>query len=87
MENYEVLVGNKPLSNYVFSILKALEASKKAVVKARGKNISKAVTAVEIVRNKKLANVSVKKISISTVRLKNENGEKSVSQIEIEVGE
>ena len=85
MEKNVVLVGSKPLSKYIYALTEALKSGK-AVIKARGRHISKAVTLEEIVKNKGLANYRVTKIDISTVKLKSTDGtEKSVSQIEIHV--
>jgi DNA-binding protein len=57
----EVRIGRKPVMNYVLAILTTLmeQGSGKVVVKARGRNISRAVDAVEIVRNRFVQNIKV----------------------------
>ena len=54
-------------------------------LKARGKSISRAVDVCEIVRNKFLPDVKVKKIEIGTEAIKNKenNSETNVSTINI----
>jgi len=55
----EVRIGRKP--DYVLAILTTLmdQGVDKVVVKARGRNINKAVDAVEIVRNRFAKNIKV----------------------------
>jgi len=87
----EVRVGQKPVMNYVLAILTTLmeQGVNRVVVKARGRNINKAVDAVEIVRTRFAKNVVVEDITIGSqeVMVKNpQTGEerpRRVSGIEI----
>ena len=48
-----IIVGKKPVMNYVLAMLTLLnQGVNEIVVKARGRAISKAVDAIEIVRNR-----------------------------------
>ncbi|MEM1879111.1 MAG: DNA-binding protein Alba, partial [Desulfurococcaceae archaeon] len=71
-----VLVGKKPVMNYVIAILTLVHQGVKEVnVKARGRAISKAVDAVEIIRNRFLpGKVDVEKIEIGSQTLTNPQG-------------
>jgi len=71
-----VLVGKKPVMNYVLAILQMnSQGMNNIVVKARGRAISKAVDAVEIVRKRFLKDrVDVKKIEIGSEQLKTQDG-------------
>ncbi|MEM0198906.1 MAG: DNA-binding protein Alba [Desulfurococcaceae archaeon] len=83
-----VLVGKKPVMNYVIAILTLVHQGVKEVnVKARGRAISKAVDAVEIIRNRFLpGKVDVEKIEIGSQTLTNPQGrEARVSIIEIKL--
>lgn len=83
-----VLVGKKPVMNYVIAILTLVHQGVKEIyVKARGRAISKAVDAVEIIRNRFLpGKVDVEKIEIGSQTLTNPQGRESrVSIIEIKL--
>ena len=58
----EVRIGKKSILSYVLAILMNLtdQGANKVVVKARGRNINKAVDAVEIVRNRLAKGVNIK---------------------------
>ncbi|MFN4046577.1 MAG: DNA-binding protein Alba [Acidilobaceae archaeon] len=64
----EVRIGQKPVMNYVLAILTTLmeQGVNSVVVKARGRNINKAVDAVEIVRSRFTKNLIIGDISISS---------------------
>ena len=66
----EVRIGRKPIQSYVLAILMNLvdQNAKRVVVKARGRNINKAVDAVEIVRNRfaKGSNIKVESCEIGS---------------------
>lgn len=64
----EVRIGRKPVMNYVLAILTTLieQGVGKVVVKARGRNINKAVDAVEIVRNRFAKNVNIESVEIGS---------------------
>jgi DNA-binding protein len=81
-----VLVGKKPVMNYVLAILTLInQGVGEIVVKARGRAISKAVDAIEIVRNRFLpGKVDVKNINIGSQTITSSDGRQTrVSTIEI----
>jgi len=79
-----VYVGNKPVMNYVLAITTQLSNSKKVVIKSRGKAISRAVDAAEIVRNRFMPEVKIENITIGTESLTREDGTTmNVSAMEI----
>ena len=52
MENNTIFVGSKPVMNYVLAVVTQFnEGSNSVLLRARGKDISRAVDAAEIVRN------------------------------------
>jgi len=80
-----ILVGKKPVMNYVMAILALLnQGIDEVIVKARGRAISKAVDAVEIVRNKLLVDrVDIKDIKIGSQVVQGQDRTSRVSTIEI----
>ena len=88
-ENNCVLIGRKPVMNYVLACITLFHGgAKEVIIKARGRAISKAVDIVEIARRRFLPDVKVKKISIGTEQLQSEytdgsNSTTNVSTIEI----
>lgn len=82
-----ILVGKKPVMNYVLATLTQLnEGAREITVKARGKAISRAVDVVEIVRNRFVPGLKLKNIKIDTEELESQDGRKiNVSTIEITV--
>jgi len=81
-----VLVGKKPVMNYVLAVLTLLnQGVNEVVVKARGRAISKAVDTVEIVRNRFLpGKIEVKDIKIGSQTITSPDGRQTrVSSIEI----
>jgi len=83
-----VLVGKKPVMNYVIAVLTLVHQGVKEIyIKARGRAISKAVDTVEIVRNRFLpGKVEVTDIKIGSQTLTNPQGrEARVSIIEIKL--
>ena len=69
-DNNSVLIGKKPVMNYVLACITLFHSGAKEVsVKARGKSISRAIDVVEVVRRRFLPNVKVKKIGIGTDQL------------------
>lgn len=80
-----VFVGIKPAMNYVLAVITQFNSgSKEVILKARGKAISRAVDAAEIVRNRFMSEAKVKNITISTEPLTTEDGRTiNVSAIEI----
>jgi len=81
-----IYVGRKPPMSYVLAVVTQFNGngSKNVTIKARGKSISTAVDAAEIVRNRFMNNVKLKDITIGTESVTNEEGRDSnVSSIEI----
>ncbi len=79
-----VLVGKKPVMNYVVAVLTQLTSNDEVIIKARGKAINKAVDVAEMIRNRFIKDIKVKKIDIGTDKVKNPDGrEVNVSTIEI----
>ncbi|AFZ70822.1 DNA-binding protein Alba [Caldisphaera lagunensis DSM 15908] len=87
----EVRVGKKPVMNYVLAVLTTLMEQNvgAVVVKARGRNITKAVDTVEIVRSRFAKNVKVKNIDVGSHEITvndpqtNQQRTRRVSSIEI----
>jgi DNA-binding protein len=83
-----VLVGKKPVMNYVIAVLTLVhQGVKDIVVKARGRAISKAVDTVEIIRDRFLrGKVEIESINIGSDKVTNPSGrETRVSTIEIKL--
>lgn len=80
-----VYIGRKPMMNYVLAVVTQFSSGTNEVsVKARGKNISRAVDVAEIVRNRFLPETKVRTIEIATEKLTGEEGRTAnVSSIEI----
>ena len=82
-----VFIGDKPCMAYVTSVvMQCNSGAKKILVKARGKNISKAVDVVEATKNKFLKDLKVSNIKIGSESFEGKNNKTiTVSTIEIEV--
>jgi len=82
-----VLVGKKPVMNYVVACLTFFNAGAKEVtVKARGRAISRAVDTVELMRRAFIKDLEVRDIRIGTEQMERPDGGKvNVSTIEIVV--
>jgi len=82
-----VLIGRKPVMNYVIACITFFNAGEKqVVVKARGRVISRAVDTIELLRRAFVKDLEIKKIDIGTEELVRAEGQKSnVSTIEITV--
>jgi DNA-binding protein Alba len=82
-----VLIGKKPIMGYVVAALMQFQrGANKAVLKARGGNISRAVDVAEILRNKFLpGSLVVSKIEIGTERVGEGEKARDVSVIEIQL--
>jgi DNA-binding protein len=81
-----IYVGHKPPMSYVLAIVTQFNTSgsDEVVIKARGRSISTAVDAAEIVRNRFIKDAKVKDIKIGTESVTNEEGRTSnVSSMEI----
>ena len=69
-ESNAVLIGRKPVMNYVLACITFFHGGAKEIsVKARGKAISRAIDVVEVVRRRFLPDVKVAKIGIGTDRI------------------
>ncbi|MDM7275009.1 MAG: DNA/RNA-binding protein AlbA [Thermoprotei archaeon] len=80
-----VLVGKKPIMNYVLAALRMLshEGLDEVVIKARGANIYRAVEAAERVK-RSMANVKIKTVNIYSEEVSDKKGNRRrVSSIEI----
>ncbi len=82
-----VLVGKKPTIGYVLAVLTQLsQGAKEVVIRARGKQIARAVTVLELLKRKYRPDIKVKAINTSTEELQKEDGKTTkVSAIEIVV--
>jgi DNA-binding protein len=81
-----IYVGQKPPMSYVLAVVTQFQGSgsDEVVIKARGRAISTAVDAAEIVRNRFLKDAELKDIKISTESITNEEYRNSnVSSMEI----
>ena len=80
----EILVGNKPVKNYLVYSLTALSRDNTLVIKARGRSISKAVDLAEILKrqSKGLKQGSIV-IGTEVVHDKDKNRDVRVSTIEL----
>jgi DNA-binding protein len=83
-----VLVGKKPVMNYVTACITFFNSGEKQViVKARGRAISRAVDTVELLRRAFVKNLAIKNVDISTEEIFRAEGDQksNVSTIEITV--
>jgi len=82
-----VLVGKRPVMNYVVACLTFFNSgAKKVVVKARGRAISRAVDTIELLRRAFVKDLQLQGVSISTEEVTRAEGQKAnVSAIEITV--
>jgi len=80
-----VLIGKKPVMNYVLACLTFFNSGAKQVtVKARGRAISRAVDTVELLRRAFVKDVELQSIEIGTEEVERAEGQKSnVSTMEI----
>jgi len=82
-----VLIGRKPVMNYVVACITFFNSGEKGVtVKARGRAISRAVDAIELLRRAFVKDLEVKGINVGTEEIQQEEGgTRNVSTIEITV--
>lgn len=79
-----ILVGQKPVANYVLAAVTQLSlGSKRVALKARGRAISKAVDAAEVVRRFMGDRVKIAIVNITSERVGEPGKERTVSAIEI----
>lgn len=66
-ESNSVLIGKKPVMNYVLACITLFHGGAKEVsIKARGKSICRAIDVAEVVRRRFLPDVKVKAVNIGT---------------------
>jgi DNA-binding protein len=84
-ENNSIYVGKKNVMSYVLAVVTLInKGSKDAVIKSRGRSISKAVDIAEITRNRFMPELKVADITIGTEEMTTKEGNKTnVSTIEI----
>ena len=81
-----VLIGRKPVMNYVVACLTFFNSGEKTVaIKARGRAISTAVDTVELLRRAFMKGLKITQISIGTEEVQREDRISNVSTIEINV--
>ncbi|RLG98845.1 DNA-binding protein Alba [Candidatus Bathyarchaeota archaeon] len=80
-----VLIGKKPVMNYVVACLTFLNSGAKSlIVKARGRAISRAVDTVELLRRTFAKDLQIKSINIGTEEIERAEGQTAnVSTLEI----
>lgn len=83
-----VLIGRKPVMNYVVACLTFFNAGEnEVIVKARGRAICTAVDTIELLRRAFVKGLRLEDVKIGTEEMTREEGQKSnVSTIEIRVG-
>jgi len=86
-ETNAVLVGNKPVMNYVLACITLFHSGAKEInIKARGRSITLAIDVAQVVTRRFLPDAKIKKIGIGTDQLeaRGQNGTlTNVSTIEI----
>ncbi|RLE90765.1 MAG: DNA-binding protein Alba [Thermoprotei archaeon] len=79
-----ILVGQKPTPNYVLAaVMQFSQGSDQVVLRARGRAISKAVDAAEIVRRFLEGKVEIADVKIGSEKVGEPGKERTVSTIEI----
>lgn len=79
-----IMVGQKPVANYVLAAVTQFSlGSKRVVLKARGRAISKAVDTAEVVRRFMGDKVTIAAVNISSEKVGEPGKERIVSAIEI----
>jgi DNA-binding protein len=82
-----VLIGRKPVMNYVLACISLFHSGATEIsVKARGRAISRAVDVAEVTRRRFMPDLKIKKIEIGTDQLapsEDRNTPSNVSTIEI----
>ena len=69
-ESNAVLIGKKPIMNYVLACITFFHGGAKDVsIKARGRAISRAIDVAEVIRHRFLPDAKIKSISIGTDQL------------------
>ena len=86
-ETNAVLIGKKPIMNYVLACITTFHGGAKEVsIKARGRAISRAIDVAEVVRHRFLPDVKIKSIGIGTDQLlPQEEGDSATNVSTIEI--
>jgi DNA-binding protein len=86
-ERSAVLIGKKPVMNYVLACITFFHGGAKEVsIKARGRSISRAIDVAEVVMRRFLPDVKIKAIGIGTDQIQPEDEgaqQTNISTIEI----
>lgn len=82
-----VLIGKKPVMNYVIACLTLFNAGKQTItIKARGLVISNAVDVIELLRRAFIKDIVIKRITIGSQEYKRPDGSNGiVSTIDIQI--
>ena len=81
-ENNAVLIGKKPVMNYVLACITHFHGGAKEIsIKARGKAISRAIDVAEVVRRRFLPGVKVKSIGIGTDQIMSQEEGSSLTNV------
>ena len=84
IETGTILVGQKPVMNYVLAaVIQFNQGAQRVILKARGRSISKAVDAAEIVRRFMEGKVDITSVKIGSEKVGEPGKERVVSTIEI----
>ena len=87
IESNAVLIGKKPIMNYVLACITFFHGGAKEVsIKARGRAISRAIDVAEVIRHRFLPDAKIKSITIGTDQLlpqEEGNSPTNVSTIDI----
>jgi len=79
-----ILVGQKPVANYVLAAVTQFTlGSRRVILKARGRAISKAVDAAEVIKRFMGEKVKISTVNISSEKVGEPGKERLVSAIEI----
>jgi len=78
-----IAIGKKDMHKYVTSALIQLQNSNNIMIVARGRQIARAVSLSQILKNK--FNFKIGKVEIGTEEIETESGKANVSNISIEV--
>ena len=85
-EGSAVLIGKKPIMNYVLACITFFHGGAKEVsIKARGRSISRAIDVAEVVRHRFLPEVKIKSIGIGTDQFEAEEGTSATNVSTIEI--
>lgn len=83
-----IFVGNKPLANYIMASMMQLRSGGRAILKARGRAINRAVDVVELLKSRfGFSGTETVKIGSEMVEVKEENRKLRISTIEINLRE